>query len=305
MRDSSYRQMSHSICKKMNRESFIITYSFSLVLIFLFSGCRDNQINPYETDTGIYSIYGAINLHETEHVIRVRDLNTFHQDSNSINLDAVVTFYDLENGTSQSLSDSVVQFPANYTHNFILEKDFVPRTPYRVTVERSDGLSVSSDFTTPGITETHIVPSFGPYSCFTELQLVFQNVLPDEQIRWEIGFRYNEETYWKELTNHCPQTYDQKKSQLIISMDTRGFLNTIFPKPMENGLCRFKSDPEITCMDLDSDVVQIRYLHLGPEWNLVFPARHPDPVAVGSIQNGLGFLGAYRQDAFSYSVRLE
>lgn len=286
----------------MNRLLFIIAYSISLAFIFLLSGCRDANINPYETDTGIYSIYGAMNLHETGHVIRVRDLNVFHQDSSSINLDAEVTFYDLENGTSQSLRDSIVQFPANYTHNFVLTKEFLPRKPYRVTVERSDGLSVSSDFTTPGVTEAHVFPSFGPYSCFTELQLAFTNVLPNEQIRWEIGFRYNEETYWKELTNKCPQSYDSERNQLTISMDTRGFLNTIFPRPMNNGLCEFGNSPEVSCGDLDSDEVQIRYLHLGPEWNLIFPVRPSDPVDIGSIQNGLGFLGAYSRGTLSYTV---
>lgn len=242
-------------------------------------------------------------MSETKHVIRVRDLNVFHQDSSSINLDAEVTFYDLENGTSQSLRDSTVQFPANYTHNFILKKEFVPRKPYRVTVERSDGLSVSSDFTTPGVTEAHVFPFFNEgLSCFRTVEVTFGNLLPNEQIRWEIGFRYNEETYWKELTNKCPQTYDHDRNQLIISMDTRGFLNTIFPKPMDNGLCRFGTDPEVSCRDLDSDEVQIRYLHLGPEWNLIFPVRPSDPVDVGSIQNSLGFLGAYRRGTLSYTV---
>lgn len=286
----------------MNRFLFITAYLYSLLLIFVFTGCRETNINPYETDTGIYSVYGAINLEETEHVLRVRDLNTFHQDSNSIHIDADVTFYDLENGTSQSLRDSVVQFPANYTHNYILDKKFEPRQPYRITVERSDGLSVSSEFTTPGVPEAYIFPFAEGLSCFTTVLITFRNLPPDEQIRWEIGFQYNGQIYWRELTNQCPQNYYPERNELVVSMDTRGLLNTVFPPPSSNGLCRFGSSPEVSCSDLNSNEVQIRFLQLGPEWDLIFPVRPSDPVDVGSIQNGLGFLGAYHRGSLEYTV---
>lgn len=285
----------------MFRHILFLSVGF-FTLFFLVTGCRDTKINPYEENTGIYSIYGAINLHETEHVIRVRDLNVFHQDSTSINLDATVTFFDLEKGTSQVLRDSIVLFPENYTHNFLLNKEFAPRAPYRVVVERSDGASVSSNFTTPGVTEAHIFPFDEDLSCFKTVLITFRNLLPSEQIRWEIGFSHDDEIHWRELTNFCPQSYYPERNELIVSMDTRGLLNTIFPPPMDNASCRFAADPVVSCRDLDSNEVQLRFLHLGPEWNLIFPVRPSDPVDVGDVENGLGFLGAYRRGTLSYTV---
>ena len=158
--------------------------------MLILSGCADKQINPYEEETSFYSIYGAIDLHSSRNVIRVRDLNVFHTDSNSIDLDATVTFYDLKNGTSQVLRDSIIQYPENYTHNFLLNKNLLPDSPYKVEVERSDGASISSMFTTPSVTETEVSSAFENINCYTPIKLVFKNVLPDDQVRIEFGVSY-------------------------------------------------------------------------------------------------------------------
>lgn len=284
--------------------TFIISF-FLLLLISV--GCRDANINPYEDKTGIYSVYGAMDLHDSVHVIRVRDLNTFFYSDSSKYLDATVILYDPNKGTSQVLQDSVVQFPVNYTHNFKLKKHFEPRSAYRVEVERSDDEQVSSIFTTPGITEAFVTPNIPgvALSCFKTFKIIFSNVLPTEQIRWFVSFEYNEELYTLEETGYCPEGYDSERNQFVVTINTLGLLNTIFPKPRHQNLCKVDVSPEVTCRDLSSSIVTIRYLHLGPEWKRVFPTRHPDPVKVEDIVNGLGFLGAYREDSFTYPVRLD
>jgi len=153
-------------------------FKIACLCFLLFSyGCREAQIEPFEEETGIFSVYGALNINEDRHIIRVRDLSSFHSDSSTRNIDAVVTFHDLEAGTSQILRDSVAHFPAGFTHNFILEKNLKPRTTYKVTVEGSDGRIVSSTFTTPGITKVLALPLGTPVSCSANIQFEFENLV--------------------------------------------------------------------------------------------------------------------------------
>lgn len=273
-----------------------------LALLFI-SSCHDSKINPYEEDTGIYSVYGALNIDETRHVIRVRDLNQFHNDSSSIHLDATVTFHDLENGTSQILRDSIVQFPANFTHNFILEKELQPRTTYRVSVERSDGESVTSTFTTPGIPTVQVLPADTDYNCSGQFRIGFRNVLPTEIIRWEIGFEYQETIHWLEFSQFCGQEYDESLQRLLITTRPIILLNEIFPSSTDSfNPCQPPWTPTVRCKDLDTGTAHLRYLHLGPDWQKVFPIYPNDPLDVESIANGLGFLGAYHEGSATFQV---
>lgn len=285
----------------MNRNLFIIALSFLLSLILF--GCDDKQIDPYEDDTGNYSIYGAIDLHDYENVIRVRDLNVFHNDSNSINLDATVTFHDLKNGTSRVLRDSIIKFPENFTHNFILEKNLEPRSPYKVTVERSDGASTSSMFTTPGITNVSILPTGTDFNCSREFRISFQNVLPLEIIRWEVGFEYRKSIHWLEFSRFCGQVYEESLQRLLVTTRPVLLLDQVFPDSQDGFFdCDKIPTPLVRCKDLDSGTVHLRYLHLGPEWQKVFPIYPNDPLDIDAVANGLGFLGAYREGSSTFNV---
>ncbi len=284
----------------MYRPFFAIACLYFLLFI---CGCHDSKINPYEEDTGIYSVYGALNINETRHVIRVRELNQFHNDSSSINLDATVTFHDLENGTSQVLRDSIVQFPANFTHNFILEKELKPRTSYRIRVERSDGEFVSTTFTTPGITEAQILPVGSGYNCSSEFRIDFRNVLPSEIIRWEIGFEYQEQLHSLEFRQFCGQEYEESLQRLLVTTRPIILLNEIFPSSGDSfNSCQPPWTPIVRCKDLDTGTTHLRYLHLGPDWQKVYPIYPNDPLDIEAIANGLGFLGAYHEGSASFQV---
>lgn len=200
------------------------------VFCFLQVVAKTNRSTHSKMKKGVYSIYGAMDLHETKHVIRMRDLRTF-RDSSSIKLDATVSFSDLTNNTTQVLQDSVVQFPANYTHNFILNKEFTPSSPYRVDVERSDGVGVSSMFTTPGITETEVVSKNDEIECYTEIKMVFKNIKPDEQVRVEFGIMYQEKMHWIEFTGVCITEYFEDRHELVITAKSYLLLDLIWPKP--------------------------------------------------------------------------
>lgn len=284
------------------------SHYFGLIAFFAFlsvQGCRDARIDPYEDEIGIYSIYGALNINETNHVIRVRDLSVVLNDSSSSNLDVSVVFHDLETGTSQVLRDSVVQFPAGYTHNFLLNKELKPRTTYQVTVEGPEGETTSSTFTTPGITRVVVFPLQPPVSCSRRFRINFLNLLPSEIIRLEIGFNYKGSIHWFEPNLYCAETtYEESLQQLTVRTTPLFLLNEVFPSReaarWEN--CSQLPSPSVTCADLASQVAYLRHLHLGPDWNKVYPNYPTNPSDIQAITDGFGFLGAYYDDITTYNV---
>lgn len=279
-----------------------ILLAISILLIFL--GCNEKQINPMEDTRGIYSIYGALNMEHDLHYIRVKDLKIPLASDSSKNIDATVLFEDLESGIQKILQDTVVEFSGNYTHNYILNENLGVRNPYQITVTRSDGNSVSSIATTPGITSPAAIPSEN-VGCFQPMVIQFDNVLPSEQIRYEVGFEYNNDIRWLELSRICPLTRIQNENSVSINLIPLDLIGAVFPSP---GVDRIACDSRLArigCNDLDSEVVRFRYLHLGPEWQNVYPLYPVDPEDIGDVNNGLGFFGAYRSDSFNFTVNTQ
>lgn len=270
-------------------------------LLMLFVSCGERKISPYETERGIYSVYGALNMNDSLHYIRVRDLRVPLASDTAINIDADVKFEDLQSGTRKILQDSIVEFSANITHNFALKENLVERRPYRITVTRSDGNSVSSVATTPGITSASVTPSEN-LGCYQPMVIRFDNVLPSEQIRFEVRIQGLDEIRWLELTRICPLKRIQGENTLILEVIPLDLIGAVFPRPGTNEVsCNF-GIADIECDDLDSEIIRFDYLHLGPEWQNVYPIYPVDPEDISDINNGLGFFGAYRDGSFNFTV---
>lgn len=264
-----------------------------------FGGCKEPKIDALEDERGIYSVYGALDIDKSPNFIRIRDLRTpLSADSSGLN--ATVEFEDLETGVTTLLRDSIVEFSGNFTNNFILNEDLNPRKLYQLTVTRPDGNSVSSVATMPGITQHQILP-LGMVDCFTRLRIRFQNVIPSEQIRLEVGFSY-QGTKWQEVTQYCE--LERNENTVMLNISTREMLGMTFPAPGTDLISCRQTRSEVSCNDLDSPTVQLRYFHLGPEWQRVYPFYPNDPEDIGDVENGLGFLGGYREEATSYTVRI-
>jgi hypothetical protein len=76
----------------------------------------------------------------------------------------------------------------------------------------------------------------------------------------------------------------------------------LFPAKGVNLITCRGTESEITCGDLESPTITIRYLHLGPEWQRVYPFYPNDPEDIMDVENGLGFFGGYRDETLSYTV---
>jgi hypothetical protein len=273
---------------------------FIAYLVAFFTSCEESKIDALEDERGIYSIYSALNLDESPNYIRIKDLRTA-LGADSSNLDATVEFENLETGITTILKDTVVSFDGGITtNNFILNEDLEPRKSYQITVTRSDGNSVSSIATTPGLTIHSITPSES-VDCFSEIQLVFDNVLPSEQIRLEVSIAsYESRTF--EISQFC--TFEREENTASLTLTTRDFLGMLFPAKGVNLITCRGTESEITCEDLESPKITIRYLHLGPEWQKVYPLYPNDPEDIMDVENGLGFFGGYRDETLSYTVQI-
>ncbi len=279
-----------------NKSLIICCLAFFLLCI---SSCKEPKIDALEGEKGIYSIYGALNLDENPNYIRIKDLRTA-LGADSSNLDATVEFHDLEIGAITALQDTVVKFDGISTNNFILDKDLEPRKSYLITVTRPDGNSVSSIATTPGVTIHSITPNES-VNCFSEIQLMFENVLPSEQIRLEVSMAsYVSRTF--EISQFC--TFEREGNTASLTLTTRDFLGMLFPAKGVNIITCRGTESEITCEDLESPKISVRYLHLGPEWQKVYPLYPNDPEDIMDVENGLGFFGGYRDETISYTVQI-
>lgn len=284
--------------------------SIILLLLTITQGCEERSISPLEESSGTYSVYGALSIDQNTNYIRVRDLTIPFLSDSARSIDAIVTFEDLESGTGTVLEDSVVNFGGNYTHNYILEQQLQPDHRYSLTVERSNGESVTSLATTPAITNVELSETPRPsgdvvLGCTVQMTFSYQNVVEPETIRMEVGFDYQNEIHWAEVGKVAELEYKDGVDEMFVRMSPRNLLVEVFPPPgIDNPALnpRFLS-PTVDCDQLDSDLVRIRYDHFGPEWDNINQEDGPlNPLESNDIEGGLGFLGAYRSGSFEFYI---
>lgn len=134
--------------KKLNGK-FVALILLCVALIY---SC-DNSLDPLDTDTGIFSIYGFLDLNEQTNHIRVRNLNAPFTKKATENLDASVLLQNLNQGTETILESYLVEHEGVFLHNFVYNNQVIPDNEYRLTVERSDGAAVDMTITTPTMPE--------------------------------------------------------------------------------------------------------------------------------------------------------
>lgn len=97
---------------KIMHQEIKITSVFLLLLALggILVSCDDRTINPYEDQKGVFSVYGALDVDDRLHKIRVRNLLEPFQSDSSYPIDATVTFTNLASGESIELQDTVIFF---------------------------------------------------------------------------------------------------------------------------------------------------------------------------------------------------
>lgn len=140
----------------------------------------------------------------------------------------------------------------------------------------------------------------------------------------EVGVLYQGEEHWAPIEIVGEYEYDPRLDMVVLFMRPRNLLVEIFPPelPGDPEFDRYLLFPTVYCDDLDAELFMFRYIHYGPEWStgrsieygpdefgnveytiVQVPFANPWPIDIesGDIENGLGFLGAYRRGSFSFT----
>lgn len=144
-----------------------------LILSFGYIGSCDNTVNPVDEDTGLYSVYGVLELGKSRNVIRIRDLKAPFTLEDTEKIDAEVTLENLETNVVETLTRERFRQNGVYHHNFIVQ-NILPDTGYELKIVRSDGRSRKLRIRTPSITTKSISPA--NRDCKTQLEVEFGNI---------------------------------------------------------------------------------------------------------------------------------
>ncbi|MGN8225792.1 hypothetical protein [Gracilimonas sp. BCB1] len=158
--------------------------------IFLLGGILlscDNTLDPLNEEVGIFSIYGALDLDDSTHYIRVRDLNAPFTAEATRKIDAEVTFENLDLGTSLTLQGERKEYDGMYLHNFLINGEIQPDTEYRITARRSDGATTSVSVTTPVRSQVLAAPI--DQNCYTPIEVEFEP-LKSGTISYFVAYSY-------------------------------------------------------------------------------------------------------------------
>ena len=292
--------------------SHIILMSAMLILAFMAASCDNRNITTFENDGGTYSVYGALSADINPNYVRVKNLSDPFLSESAKALDAEVMFEDLQMGTILQLVDTVINFNGNYVHNFKITQQLQPNRAYKLIVNRSDGIFVESDVTTPAITEANmsigsITDSTASAKCKEDITFTYRNVKKPENVVMEVGFEYKGDTHWSEIGRVAKPRFIDGRDEMSVRMSPFNLLYEVFPDDHQtaHGLDPRLATPLVLCHQLDTNLVRIRYTHFGPEWDRINPNNGPfDPLDSPDIigDRGIGFLGAYRKGSLEFFI---
>ena len=170
-----------------------------VVLLGIVPACSDSFIDPFNNDGRYYTVYGYIDILETNHAIRVIPVTRSPEiirtpaDPDAF-IDATVTSVDLFTGEEEIWRHSLEQLSDN-TYGHIFRATFRPRPgrTYELTILRSDGITTTAQTTMPHLPITIPSPDtlFYPYEIAPEAAWSQDVFLPGIASPWDITVSYD------------------------------------------------------------------------------------------------------------------
>ncbi len=264
---------------------FLILTFFLVFAVFLFIAC-ENDLDPIDRDSGVYGIYGALDLNKQINYIRVKNLNAELTAEATDTIDATVTLENLETGIIDTLQSTRLEFDGIFLHNFIVNGSINPDTPYRVTAERSDGKITSIETLTP----TRPVPVVGPENqdCNTPITVTFDPT-NGSTIILRIGIPFESRLgpiYWATPQELKDDTNQQGNIEYTFIPEVQV---DVIPPSITNG-------QDLDCTDLHDDDFLISFTHYSPGF---YEKIENDPF---DIMASTDRFGAYYRDTLSVTV---
>ena len=277
-----------------------------VLLLTISAACGEAVIDPIETDSGVFSFYGTIEVGNSPNIVRVKDLNeAFLADSTEFN--GTVTFHDLDEGTITTLRDTVIKFSAGYTHNFFIPNKIKHSSNYLLKAEHNNGRYGQTSITTPARTGVNLSPDGEGVGGGERITFTFQNVAADEIIDLRVSVQYNNETREADMRFFLREFIVAEDEEATrISMSPENFLVEVFPPEeiLNNPtLDPFSVDPTVSCAQLSSNRMEIIFTHFGSEWSIAKPfTRGLINTESGVVENGLGLFGGFYRNSIELTI---
>ena len=271
-----------------------------LIVMVLFSSCDDTAIDPFENDGRYFTIYGYLDILETEHEVRVipvtrRGAVVESPSSSNANLDAVVTSIDMSTGEERRWGYTLEQLDDG-TYGHIFRSTFIlhPGRTYRLEVTRSDGVVTSAETTIPVIDDPALFER-GPVVFEDDSTRIYQDiVVPRITSPWDIqaiylwgGGTINRRVYVP-YGRRGERTDDGWKLTIEMTQD-QAVVRQNIDESIEIGTIN-----ENTLVAMTSMGLQIRILD--ENWDPPGGVFDPDALALpgsfSNVENGYGFWGA-------------
>jgi len=236
-------------------------FTVSVLVLFLGLISCENSLDPLDKETGLYSVYGALDLRAETNFIRVRELNTPFTEGGTGVIDAKVTFKALEDEEELELEGEAVEYFDLYHHNFEYAEQVRPNTPYRLKVERSDGASVSLEITTPSMP----IPTTAPVNQKCNVPVTFElDPIEGSTVVIYIGYpklvkkdqKITDDTEWRWGGKYvfAPSNNEQLR-KVVFTFSPYDELRRILPFNSPFVICKEK---------LITGNIFLRYEHYGP-----------------------------------------
>lgn len=173
-----------------------IYVSVLLAVLFLTTGCDDTVIDPFSNEGKYFTIFGYLDILETQHEVRVipvtrRGAVIESPSDNNASIDAVVTSTDLTTGETRRWGYTLEQLDDG-TYGHIFRSTFIvqPGRTYRLEVTRSDGIVTSAETTIPYISDPAIFER-GPVVFENDSTNLYQEIeVPGIPSPWDIQAIY-------------------------------------------------------------------------------------------------------------------
>ena len=263
------------------------------ILLFAVTGCSDSFIDPFDNDERYFTVYGYIDVLETNHAIRVIPVKRTPEvirtpsDPDAF-IDAMVTSVDLQTGVETRWRHSLEQLSDN-SYGHIFRSTFMPRPgrTYELTIERNDGITTTAQTTMPHLPITIPSPDtlFYPYEIAPEAAWGQEIFLPDIASPWDITVSYD-------LQGRLARVpYGRPGSRT----DDGGWVFTINPSEDAPAMREFMGIQPGNPLPL-LHAIEIKVSVLDDKWDppqgIFDPEQLEFPDQLSNVERGYGFWGA-------------
>jgi hypothetical protein len=271
----------------MRRSSTGISILLLWVLLGVtLSGCEEN-VNPFREEARYFTLFGALDMNADSQFVRVTPIRQEVEFDDGAPIDAVVTTFDLTDGSVLVWTDSLFTFDdGSQGHIFLAPLRIQPGHTYRMEVERSDGIIASAETTVPDLP----IPVVDPIADAGALFIT-------QSVRW-LGVDdapFNVETFYRFLTapgapftdvaidyepgNQSSNTENGWQIRVDLSGDKDKILEVV---PQPGRLTFMGMGMGITVLDDQFD----------PPGGRFDPEVLVQPGVFSNVENGFGFVGA-------------